>query len=224
MTKEHEGRATDDASGPAQPTANLDDDSPAEDLPPEPPEEVPLEEAPLQVKELAAACVRAVASRYGVMLDFSPETLSLVDQWVRDARAEIAKSPEVLDLVQASAGAYLGEVMRLAYGGMWFAEGEHDGWRVDMTRVYLSTNPIGMVREALLLETQEGWHAYLEMDPAEREEVDRRLEALPKVEEDEYFAPTTRFDVVGIAVDALRAQMVAQGTGDVRFSEEDYRK
>jgi hypothetical protein len=62
------------------------------------------------------------------------------------------------------------------------------------------------------------------MDPGEREEVDRRLEALPKVEEDEFFAPTTRFDVVGIAVDALRAQMVEQGTGDVRFTRDDYRK
>src|SRR5262249_23743923 len=111
-----------------------------------------------------------------------------------------------------------------AFGGTWFAEGEQDGWRLDFSRVFLTFNPIGMAREALLLEPQEGWHAHLETDPGEREELEMRLAALPQVDEEEYFAPTTRFDVVNIAYDALRAKMQAAGLGDVRFGAEDYKK
>jgi len=61
-----------------------------------------------------------------------------------------------------------------------------------------------------------------EVDDAERERVERRLAALGEVAEDEFFAPTTRFDAVEIAVDRLAARMRAQGLGDVRFDRGDY--
>lgn len=191
-------------------------------LEPAPVSEEELEPMPARVAELAAACVRFVATKYGVPLDFGPDTLSLLDQYVRDARPEIGVKPESIGLLQASIGAYLGEVIRRAHGGMWAAEGDHDGWRVRMTRVFLAFNPIGMAREALLLEEAPGWSAHLETDAAERDALDQRLAALPEVEDDEFYAPSTRFDVVEIAVEALAAQMRANGLGDVRFSAEDY--
>lgn len=190
----------------------------------EPEEIAPM---PPAVAELAAACVRFVASKYGVALDFGPDTLSLVDQYVREARAELETKSEGdrqghLLLLQASIGAYLGEVIRRAHRGLWFCTGEHDGWRVRMTRVYLELNPIGMAREALTLETAEGWGAHLETDPAERDALAERLAALGEVEDDEFYAPTTRFDIVEIAVEALAARARSNGLGDVRFTAEDY--
>ena len=179
---------------------------------------------PPAVAELCAACVRFVATRYKFELDFTSDTLSFVDQYVRDARADLLVKPEAIDLLQATIGAYLGEVMRRAFGGEWFAEGEYDGWRLDMTYVYLTFNPIGMAREALSLQTEDGWHAHLETEPAERELLEARLKALAEVEEDEYFIPSTRFDVVDIAVNALRAKMHDDGHGDVRFTRDDYKK
>jgi hypothetical protein len=47
---------------------------------------------------------------------------------------------------------------------------------------------------------------------------------LPQVDEEEYYAPTTRFDVVNIAYEALRARMQSAGLGDVRFGMEDYKR
>jgi hypothetical protein len=220
MTKD---RSTDDVAGPAAPPETLVTHSAGVPLE-EPPEEVA--NPPQKVGELLAACVRFVQSRFGVPLDFTQDTLSLVDAYVREARAELAAKPEVLPLLQGAVGAYLGEVIRRAFGGAWFAEGEPDGWRVDLSRVYLTFNPIGMAREALLLSPQEGWHAHLEADPAQRDVLEHRLARLTRniggVGEEEYFAPTTRFDVVAIAVDALRADMVARGEADVRFGPEDY--
>lgn len=184
------------------------------------------DDAPPIVRELSAACVRFVGARYGVLLDFSPETLSFVDQWVRDARAELTRRPEVAELVQGAAGAYLGEVIRRAFGATWLLpeDGAADlpGWRLGLATVYCSFNPIGMVREALLLAPADGWQAHFELDPGEREEIEQRLAALPAVEDDEFFAPSTRFDVVWILVDALHAGMQARGLGSVVFSGDDY--
>jgi hypothetical protein len=180
--------------------------------------------APAEVAELAAACVRFVGTRYGVALDFHSETLSFVDQWVRDARAEVRQRPEAVDLVQGAAGAYLGEVIRRTFGGSWIAgrERPHPDWRLCLTTVYCAFNPIGMAREALVHEPADGFGAHFELDPAEREAVEARLDALPAVEDDEYYAPSTRFDVVSIVVDALRAAMKERGLSDVRFGTEDY--
>jgi len=180
--------------------------------------------APAAVAELSASCARFVHAKYGVPLDGTSDTLSFLDQYVRDARAELREDDPKLDLLSATIGSYLGEVIRRAFGGNWFATGEYDGWRLDMTRVYLTFNPLGMAREALTLGAAEGWHAHLEMDDAEKDEVERRLEALPAVSDEEFYLPSTRFDVVSLAVEALRAKMIAEGTGDVVFTPDDYRK
>lgn len=181
-----------------------------------------VEPPPPAVAELVAACSRFVASKYKVALDGTPETLSLLDQYVRDARDAVRERPESLDLVGPAVGAYLGEVMRQQFGAEWFAEGAYEGFRLYFKNVYLAFNPLGMAREALTERDEEGWHAHLLLDPGEREIVEERLAAMPDVEEDEYYLPTTRFDVVTVVVETLRAHAEQAGTGDVRFSREDY--
>jgi hypothetical protein len=181
-----------------------------------------LEPAPAHVAELVAACNRFVASKYKVALDGTPETLSLVDQYVRDAREAIKERPETLELVAPAVGAYLGEVFRQAFGAEWIAEGTHDTWRLCFTHVFLAFNPLGMAREALTIADEAGWHAHLELDPAEREIIEQRLAAMPEVDEQEYYLPTTRFDVISGVLETLQARAEASGTADVTFTREDY--
>lgn len=177
---------------------------------------------PSQVAELVAACMRFVASKYKVALDGTPDTLSLVDQYVREARTAYEARPESIDLVAPAVGAYLGEVMRQEFGAEWFAEGSHEAWRLYFHNVFLSFNPVGIAREAITMKDEEGWNAHLTLDPAEREIIDQRLAAMPDVDEDEYYLPTTRFDVITAVVETLRARAEASGTGDVTFTREDY--
>lgn len=183
---------------------------------------VPLPPPPQPVAELVAACARFVSTKYKIALDGTPDTLSLVDQYVRDARAAVAERPESIDLVAPAIGAYLGEVMRQTFGGEWFAEGGHDAWRLYFTHVYLAFNPLGMAREALSMTEEEGFAAHLVLDPGERELVESRLQAMPEVDPEEYYLPSTRFDVVHGVFDTLRAYAEQNGTGDIRFTREDY--
>lgn len=213
-------KETDDVSGVAR--AAGDDAAPTEATAERGPDPDSTADPPLGVAELAAACVRFVATRYGVVLDFSPETLSLLDQWVRDAHIDAQGSHEAVELVQSAAGAYLGEVIRRQFGGQWFADGEVSGWRLYLSTVYCAFNPIGMVREALLLAPSEGWHAHFELDPGEKDAVEARVGVLPPAPDEEYYAPSTRFDVLSIVVDALRAGMRSRGLDDVRFAPQDY--
>jgi hypothetical protein len=224
------GAPTDDVSGAAR-AAEGADGPPAEDAADaigadsaesEGADATAREPAPEQVAELAAACVRFVGARYNAALDFTSDTLSLVDQWLRDARAEVAVRPEATHLVEAAAGAYLGEVIRLAFGGSWAADGPMTAWRLRLSTVYCSFNPVGMAREALTLQGEPDYGAHFELDPGEREAVEERLEALPRVREEDYYAPSMRFDAVETVVHALRARMRAAGLDDVRFGPEDY--
>jgi hypothetical protein len=184
--------------------------------------QAPLPPPPPRVAELCAACMRFVASKYKVALDGTPETLSLLDQYVRDAREAARERPESIELVAPAVGAYLGEVMRQVFRGEWWSDGDYDGWRLYFTNVYLSFNPLGMGREAITMEEAEGWNAHLVVDPGEREEIEARLAAIPAVDEEEYYLPTTRLDVVTAVVETLRARAEASGTGDVTFTKDDY--
>ena len=206
---------------PGEPDS-LSADEAALPLEPEEPQDEQQGPPPPEVGELAEGCVRFVAARYGVTLDYEPDTLSFVDQWLRDARAEMERRPEAAELVQSSAGAYLGEVMRRSFGGEWAVRGEVANWRLCMASVFCAFNPLGMVREALLLEAAEGWHAHFELDPAEREGIEARLGALPEVDDEEFYAPSTRYDVTEIVVAALQAAMQERGLGGVVFTPADY--
>ncbi len=192
-------------------------------LPPDDEAEEAAEAPPAAVTELAQACVRFVGTTYKVALDFEPETLSLVDQYIRDARLEVTARPETLPLVAASIGAYLGEVMRRRFGAVWFAGGDHSAWRLYFTHVYLACNPLGMVLEALSPDASEGWHAHYEIDPGDADVVSARLAAFPDVEADVFSLPTTRFEALTVVYEALRAHMEEQNAGDVRFGPDDYR-
>jgi hypothetical protein len=182
----------------------------------------PLPPPPERVAELCAACMRFVASKYKVALDGTPDTLSLLDQYVRDAREAAQERPESVELVAPAIGAYLGEVLRQEFRAEWWADGDFDSWRLYFTNVYLSFNPLGMGREAITMSEAEGWNAHLTLDPGEREEIEARLAAMPSVDEEEYYLPTTRIDVITGVVETLRARAEASGMGDVTFTRDDY--
>lgn len=188
--------------------------------------EIELEPMPLEIAELCAALVRFVSTKYKFELDFSPDTLSVLDAYVRDARKEVQAKPESLDLLQASIGAYFGEVIRRVYCGMWTlrsatpaktsqegspAEGtlaDEDsygarGWRLGFQHIFLEFNPVGAAREWLLEDHADGWAANFRVKTEDDLALHARIDVIPPVEEDAFFLPTTRCDVLELVGDFL---------------------
>jgi hypothetical protein len=178
--------------------------------------------APDKIQELCDSCVRFVAAKYKVEPDYTEDTLSLLDQYVTEAREDVAVRPEALEVVQSAVGAYFGEVVRRGFGANWSIEGDPSEWKLMLEHVYLSFNPIAIAREAVLEGEAEGWSAHFKTDPGEKDVVMKKLANLPPVPEEEYYLPTTRFDVLQMVHDALRAHMEKNGTGDVTFGPDDY--
>ncbi len=164
------------------------------ELPPPPPE----------VRELADACVSYVERATGMKLDYEVETLPILDHYVRGARGDVGVKPEMIAILAAPVGAYLGEVARRRMPLHWFAPpGEYRRWRIELENVFLSMNPIGAAFEAITLSDSEGWGAHFRLRPEDERKAAAVLANLPEVEEDEYYAPSSRLETLGFVVDAL---------------------
>lgn len=191
----------------------------------EPPDAaVEADAPPVEIKELSEACRQYVLGAVGVELDYTPETLSLLDHYIVQARASLEARPELHELLTRSAGAYFGEVVRRAFGGFWRipSPDAHD-WQVCLRGVFLAINPVGVAWDALE-DTNEhmGPSSELVLDPGDRESVHERLEAMPKVTEDEFWLLTTRLEVLEAVAEHLGAVMVQAGVQDVSFEPADY--
>lgn len=180
--------------------------------------------APDEIEELAEACRQYVLAATGVELDYTQDTLSVLDHYVLLARGGIEERPELITLAARAVGAYFGEVVRRTIPSFW-ALGSADvfDWRVCGTNAYLWINPVGVAYDALAGGVEhEGPPSELGVSAEEREIVEARLAELPDVPEDEYYLLCTRLEVIEVAYEALRLEMERQGTGDVVFDEGDY--
>jgi hypothetical protein len=178
---------------------------------------------PRPVLDLAAACVRQVLAAHRVALDFTPETLPFLDHYLREARAEVRSRPDTLPLVAHAAGAYLGEVVRKSHVCWWRLDGHDPGaWRLEFRDAYLAFYPVQVVHTALTRDQDDPAFSGLEMPRADLESLAARLAALPEVGEEEYFAPSTRAEILDIAVDALVARRASEPDGLRQLEPSDY--
>jgi len=160
----------------------------------------------------------------GVELDFSPETLPVLDHYVSGVRAELVSRPELLLLTVNAVGAYFGEVVRARIPGFWRlpSANVHD-WSVCSSVVFLSINSMGVAYDAIYEGNEhDGPRSMLRVAAEDREYLSRRLETLPPVPEDEFYLFTTRFEVIEVAAEALRARLEESGYSETEYSEEDY--
>jgi hypothetical protein len=174
--------------------------------------------------ELAASCVRFVRAAVGIELDLTHETLPIIDHYLHQAREEIAQRPEAAALVAQALGAYFGQVLAAEFGGFWRASSaDVHTWVVCLQPVFLAVNPVGIAYEALFTgDRHDGPSGELRVAREDRVMIEARLASLPEIREEEYYSFSGRFDAFSVAVEALRAQMDANGTQDVLYEFGDY--
>lgn len=179
---------------------------------------------PAPVFELASACLEYVEHALGFTLDFSPDTLGALDHYTTSVRASLAQNPALGALVGPAVGAYFGEVIRVHFDGFWRVPtpNQHD-WAVCFRHTFLAINPVGVGYDAIYGGTEhDGPRSALRVAPDDREFLDRRLATVPPVPEEQFHLLTTRFEVLEIATEALRARAEEEGYGGTEFSEADY--
>jgi hypothetical protein len=179
---------------------------------------------PEPVAELVTASLDYVRRALGFELDFTSETLPILDHYVATVRDLRAERPELVPLVARATGAYFGEVVRAFIPGFWRVPSQniHD-WELCSRVCFLRFNPIGVAYDALYGEEEhDGPRSMLRCAPEDREFLERRLATLPPVPADQYHLLTTRFEVIEVAAEALRARLDEQGYEGTEFTEEDY--
>jgi hypothetical protein len=179
---------------------------------------------PDPIPEYVNACLEYVRRAVGFDLDFSAETLPVLDHYVSTVQNTITERPEIAQLVARAAGAYFGEVVRSVIPGFWRVPSAnvHD-WQLCSRVAFLWVNPVGIAYDALFGSgDHDGPRSLLRCAPEDRPYLERRLSTLPPVPEDQYFLFTTRLEVLEVANEALHARLEEQGYGDTELSEDDY--
>ena len=165
------------------------------------------DETPSAVEDLALGAFRMVKSRLGFELDFSPETLPVLDHALAELRAEDEGRPseKTVSVVAPCAGAYFGEVARRSLPGLrWHVPADdYRRWRLEGEAVFLCFNPIGVALEALFRAPVGGWNAHFTLLPAQRAAVKSALEAAGAVREDDYYRLAVRHETLEQALSVL---------------------
>jgi hypothetical protein len=182
------------------------------------------DEVPDLVLELAASAFRMVKQSIKIDLDFTPETLPLLDHHLRAAHAEAQKSDDLRQLVATSAGGYFGEVVRRhIQGARWHVQANDFGaWRIELGHVFLHFNPIAMAMEALQSGEVGGWSGHLEVLPQDRGLLEQALSHMGEIDEGDYYTLAVRLEVIEQVVAALESAQVARGEVQRRFGPEVY--
>lgn len=157
---------------------------------------------PGAVFELAEQAVANVRNATQMVLDYSPETLPVLDHYLRGVPRD---QPETVRLMAATAGAYFGEVARKAIGGEWDVHDPAPGdWRLTLTGG-AKLSPVGMAAEAILQAPTEGYEGEFEVPEEERAVVSDAL-ADREVPEDEFYSLSGRLETLLHVADLLAAR------------------
>lgn len=178
--------------------------------------------APEPIRDLAAACVNYVKRSLAIELDYSPDTLPLLDHYLRSAQD--VSQEEILSLVAPAAGAYFGEVVRRQLGPCrWHIdEGDFSAYRLEFERCFLSFNPIGSALATVLGGDAQHYGSNLSLLPEDEALVKASLERMGEVREEDYYRLAVRYEVVEQAVSVLIEKAIAQEELSRRFGPEVY--
>ena len=176
---------------------------------------------PGEVEDLAMMACRNVEQLYGVEPDFTPETLPLLDQYLRELPPD--SKPEVVELVLSTVGCYFGEVARRLLNGRWAMVGDSPAaWRVELISCFFHFRPVGMAGEILTSGASDAHDGSIATLDGLQDGLSRTLSEAAPLPEEEYYSLAGRVDVLELATDWLTSRQLASDEGARRYTAEDY--
>jgi len=179
-------------------------------------------EAPETIRELADRCVAHVRHRLGFELDYTVDTVSVLDHFVASVLADEGEGEPPppghprrvgsAHLLAPTVGAYFGEVLRRAFQGRWRLGAETaDRWVLELEEVFLRLNPAGVAAEAFFGGPVAGWSGELATAPELVAVIQERLAAAPPIPEEEFYTFAARHEALQIAEDYLKERAARFG-------------
>jgi hypothetical protein len=179
---------------------------------------------PEPISELVRACLDYVKRSLGTDLDFTPETLPLLDHYLSEVRDTLGDKPELAQLTAHAAGAYFGEVLRRQIRGFWRTPSAslHD-FQVCSSVAFVAINPFGVAYDALYGNVEhDGPRSNLRVAGEDQGYIAARLATVPELPEEQFYLLSTRLEVIEITVEALRARLEEQGYSETEYGPDDY--
>ena len=182
----------------------------------------PMKTAPNPIVELAEGCAHFVKQALEIELDYTPETLPILDHYLRE-RADKPRA-EVLSLLTPAAGAYFGEVVRRNLGpSRWFdAAFEHTCYALEFENNFMTFNPLGMALEAIQDAPADGWGAHIQVLPEDQLHVKDALERVGQVSASDYHRLAIRFETLELVEQTVLNRAELRKETDRRFGAEVY--
>ena len=176
-----------------------------------------------QLIDLAENCVNFVKRSLQLPLDYTQDTLPILDHYLRVARSETKKASVLSPLVPA-AGAYFGVLLCRQFGGARFVgEGEaYELYRVEFGNFFLHVNPLGIAQEVLTASDAPGWHAHLSMLPDQRVVVEQTLTQGFGLSDQDYYSFSVRYEMIDHVVSVLSALEGQRTHGPRHFGSDVY--
>ena len=178
---------------------------------------------PPQIADWAETCLEFVKKTLSLELDYTPDTLPILDHYVR-TKADRA-TDAVRDLLTPPLGAYFGEVVRRSMQGVrWHAPAdEYEGYRLEFDGVFLHFNPLGVAAEALARDDVEGFGANFQILDESRGAVEEALARNDAVTSEDYYSFTIRYETLELVVSVLAALETQHAGQPRRFGRDVYR-
>jgi hypothetical protein len=181
-----------------------------------------LERCPEAVDDLVELARSMVGRVLGVEPDLTPETLPLLDQYLRGVPDDATE--EVRALAIAAVGCYFGEVARRTLSGRWvLCDDGPSSWRIELEPCFLYFHPVGMAGEVLLGRESDAHNGSFATLDELRDDLFQMLASAAPLPEGEYFSLAGRIEVLELAADFLVARRLASGRPALPYSAEDYR-
>ncbi len=183
----------------------------------------PASPPPSVVDDLAASCVKYVKDALGLELDYAPETLPILDHYVRGKAATASDS--IRELLTPTLGAYFGEVVRRhAPGSRWHApDAAYADYRIEFDPFFLCFNPLGVAAEVLVGDDVEGYGTHFQILDDARPVIEDALAHSLSVSVDDYYSFSVRYETLELVISVLlEIERVSRDTPR-RFGPDVYR-
>lgn len=190
-----------------------------------------LKHLPDEIFQLAERCRAHVQKRFSLELDFTGDTLSVLDffveELVKDENRGVAPLPghssrmNMIHLFAPTMGAYLGALLCRHFGGRFrHTEQEISKWRFEFDTFFVRFNPVAIAASVIAKQEVDGLPVLLISTPSLSQRLQERFDAAPEIPEDEFFSFCNFFESIQIANEFLIE--VSRKDGKMNCSSENY--